>query len=336
MNNIRIWADIVDLHIHTKYSDGTDDVNELLEKIYSNDIEIFSVTDHDNVDFYKNLDYNKLNGLKLIPGIEFSCKTEAGKCHILGYGIDVNNPVLMKTIAEVQKRKRNKLKYLTRIFGSDNGEIDAKVAIDSIIAAGGVPVWAHPLGEVGEKSVDIHKFDTQLNCLVERGIMGIECYYSGYNEEDYNFIIFRLIENDYFQRLYLSGGSDYHGKAKNIELGTLNVEHKDVPRIRFTILSVLKLESFIRNTSYKYYEYDKKYQVLINTGGAMYVIEKEYPVWRELGPEYEQYARAICRGQGCWERLDSVTEEQAQEILKSWGYVSLKDRQQKNADIFRQ
>ncbi len=76
----------------------------------------------------------------------------------------------------------------------------------------------------------------------------------------------------------------------------------------------------------KHYEYDEEYQVLINTDGLMQVIENDGLGWRELGPEYEQYARAICRGQGCWERLESITEKQANEILKSWGYISQKDK----------
>ena len=75
------------------------------------------------------------------------------------------------------------------------------------------------------------------------------------------------------------------------------------------------------------YEYDEERQILINTAGLMQVIENDNLGWRELGPEYEQYARAICLGQGCWERLKTITEEQAQEILKSWGYISQKDKE---------
>ena len=286
---------LVDLHIHTKYSDGTDDVDGLLKEIDRKSITIFSVTDHDTVDFYKNLDYSKLDGVRLIPGIEFSCKTDAGKCHILGYGIDVNNPVLQNTIEQGQKKRSNKLtnrlkyleeyhhivfdditkallaitpsvgkphiaeqivrmkkaesiteaidSFLTGIPGDADDKLDAKVAIDSIVAAGGIPIWAHPLGGEGEKSLDIDKFNAQLNCLVEKGIQGVECYYSSYTEADYDFIKSRLIENDYSQRLYLSGGSDYHGKVKNIELGTLNAEHKCVTGIFLTILRSLGIEN---------------------------------------------------------------------------------------------
>lgn len=63
----------------------------------------------------------------------------------------------------------------------------------------------------------------------------------------------------------------------------------------------------------KYY-YDEKYERLISSKGLMQIIEKNDLVWRELGPEYESYARAICLGQGCWELIESITEEQANEI----------------------
>ena len=71
-----------------------------------------------------------------------------------------------------------------------------------------------------------------------------------------------------------------------------------------------------------HYEFDVERQVLIRYSSQEMpkIIEKSNLVWRGLGPEHEQYARAIFLGQGCWERLDSITEEQAQWILTQWGY----------------
>lgn len=71
-----------------------------------------------------------------------------------------------------------------------------------------------------------------------------------------------------------------------------------------------------------HYEYDAERQVLIRYSAKEMpkIIEKDNLVWRDLGPEHEQYARAIFLGQGCWERLDSITEDLAQLILIRWGY----------------
>lgn len=40
---------MIDLHLHTNCSDGTDTVEELLEKAEQNKLEIISITDHDSI-----------------------------------------------------------------------------------------------------------------------------------------------------------------------------------------------------------------------------------------------------------------------------------------------
>jgi len=284
-------CNLADLHIHSIYSDGTDDVLSLIEKINKKGILFFSVTDHDTVDFYKNIDYRKLGNVKLIPGIEFSCITDVGKCHILGYGIDVNNVVLKNTLNQIQTRRKRKLdkrlsylkenhniifdnsvvfslqntssvgkphiarqlvnlkksenisdaieKYLMNIPGDDDDNISPKEAISTILSAGGIPIWAHPLGEEGRKSLDKDKFDNQLRILLNAGIKGVEYYYSRYSEEDLSFIKSGLLRNGCFDLMYLSGGSDYHGDVKNIQLGSLSADNKHIPCELLTVLQNL-------------------------------------------------------------------------------------------------
>ena len=71
-----------------------------------------------------------------------------------------------------------------------------------------------------------------------------------------------------------------------------------------------------------HFEYDAERQVLIrcSSDGLPQIIERSNLVWRNFGPQDEPYARAIFLGQGCWERLDSVKEEEAYRILERWGY----------------
>ena len=40
---------MIDLHTHTKYSDGTWDVKNLLENAQKTGVEILAITDHDTV-----------------------------------------------------------------------------------------------------------------------------------------------------------------------------------------------------------------------------------------------------------------------------------------------
>ena len=47
---------MIDLHIHTNYSDGTDTVEELLKKAEKINLQYISITDHDNCNAYKELE----------------------------------------------------------------------------------------------------------------------------------------------------------------------------------------------------------------------------------------------------------------------------------------
>lgn len=77
---------MIDLHIPTKESDGTDDSHSLLAKLRNAGVTIFSVTDHDNMDESLYMEYCCPQDMTFIRGIEFSCVTEVRNCHILGYG----------------------------------------------------------------------------------------------------------------------------------------------------------------------------------------------------------------------------------------------------------
>ena len=74
---------------------------------------------------------------------------------------------------------------------------------------------------------------------------------------------------------------------------------------------------------YKYDYFDK--DVLIrDIGECPEILHKGDECWSQLTPrpDYkdESYCRAIYLGQGCWERLRSIDEAEALEILREWGY----------------
>ena len=79
----------IDLHMHTAVSDGTDTPEELLDKVRAAGIGVFSVTDHDAVKAAAVISgLLKEGDPTFITGVEFSCRDEGGKYHILGYGFD--------------------------------------------------------------------------------------------------------------------------------------------------------------------------------------------------------------------------------------------------------
>lgn len=115
--------------------------------------------------------------------------------------------------------------------------IRAESAVRGILCAGGIPVWAHPLGGEGEKRLTREEFDARLQILMGCGIRGLECYYARYDGGDIAFLLSRAAEHG----LLVSGGSDYHGTNKvGIRLGMLNVDDMPVDAGNLTVLDAIK------------------------------------------------------------------------------------------------
>ena len=80
---------ILDFHMHSTVSDGTDTPAQLLDRVRGLGLECFALTDHDDVkgsSIIRGL--LKEGDPAFITGCEFSCRDEEGKYHILGYGFD--------------------------------------------------------------------------------------------------------------------------------------------------------------------------------------------------------------------------------------------------------
>ena len=82
---------MIDLHIHTTYSDGADSLIEVLKKAEDLKLEYISITDHDTCEAYEELekiDYKKYYTGIIIPGIEIKCAYGNRLIEVLGYNID--------------------------------------------------------------------------------------------------------------------------------------------------------------------------------------------------------------------------------------------------------
>ena len=95
--------------------------------------------------------------------------------------------------------------------------IDAGEAIRAILSAGGIPVYAHPIGGEREKRLTMSELEGRVDALIKLGLGGLECYYSRYSGEDEAL----LIAFAKSRGLYVSAGSDYHGRNKTVELARL-------------------------------------------------------------------------------------------------------------------
>ena len=102
----------IDLHMHTTASDGEYSPTEVVKMVKEKGLEIFAITDHDTTSGVDEaLEEANRQGLRLIPGIEFSAKdNEAKKVHILGYNLDYRNPdfiAIYKSYTDDRNRRNN-------------------------------------------------------------------------------------------------------------------------------------------------------------------------------------------------------------------------------------
>lgn len=83
---------MIDLHMHTKYSDGDFTLRELIEKLNEEKIEYASVTDHNSLDAHIEFErdnYNKLYNGKMIKGVELQALVGEFLIEVLVYDYDL-------------------------------------------------------------------------------------------------------------------------------------------------------------------------------------------------------------------------------------------------------
>ena len=160
------FFDRVNLHIHSNFSDGKCDFDNLIEQAQKLNLKYISITDHNCVKGYKTTKYknNPPQNLTLITGVEFDCFYRMSLLHILGYGLDVENPELNSLCAKNEQEQKNDI---IRLFKSRH----PKRVIEAIHKAGGIAVLAHPCCST------VLSLDNFVKNLVKLGLDGIETRY---------------------------------------------------------------------------------------------------------------------------------------------------------------
>lgn len=82
---------MVDLHMHTKNSDGTDTTEEILNKCETLKLDIISITDHDTCKSYddmKKINVKSIFKGEIILGCELTTSYKGRVIEILGYGVN--------------------------------------------------------------------------------------------------------------------------------------------------------------------------------------------------------------------------------------------------------
>ena len=264
---------MIDLHIHTTSSDGSDEPEVILTKAEKAGLSFISITDHDSIGAYKKLEKVKIDNYfsgKIILGCEFSVAHNGTPIEILAYDIDLKTiedtgivseekflereNQFLKTMMSIcknlgikydntlciaggkyfatqvlyfnlKKYPENEKHFSTEVWKGVNGFYRTCVnnenspfyinqlknypsiqEITNIIKkAGGKSFLAHLYVYYAE---DYEKF---LNSIISLNALdGIECYHSLHTMDKTDFLLNYCKSHN----LYVSGGSDYHGKIK--------------------------------------------------------------------------------------------------------------------------
>ena len=282
---------MIDLHIHSIYSDGSKTVEEILKKCEEKKLEYISITDHNTAKQYedKSLKNNNIFKGKVIKRVELNAVFQDKNIEVLGYNInpDIINKWCQKYYSEEELEKQQEICYKRlidicnkqgliydeskiikpKVTGyveisiynelmkhKENYEIlgeftkslgiffrkglanpksiyfvnriefrpKYKEVIDIIHKAGGKAFLAHPFE---------YKFEDTIGFIddlrEEKELDGIECFHPSASIERRNLLVDYVKNN----KLYISGGSDYHGDSKpdidiGIGRGDLNISKK--------------------------------------------------------------------------------------------------------------
>ena len=115
-----------DLHLHTLASDGAYPPEEIARRVQEAGVQLFSVTDHDNMGGLERAESaaQKL-GLLFVRGMEISSYNEYGKVHVLGYCCKQNS------VYERFLRERVEGSYIRAedIIGKANAHFGTRLSI---------------------------------------------------------------------------------------------------------------------------------------------------------------------------------------------------------------
>lgn len=103
-----------DLHTHSRYSDGTYSPAELVMEAAKSNIGLLALTDHDTMNgAAEAVEAGLRAGITVLAGVEFDCAWPQ-ELHILGLGLDMENPALLAALHAAHERREARNKTMLR------------------------------------------------------------------------------------------------------------------------------------------------------------------------------------------------------------------------------
>ena len=108
-----------DLHCHSYFSDGKHSPDFLLKRAEINKISHLAITDHDFA-FKPELAEAQGSNVRLVSGVEISCKWQTREIHIVGIGIDPEHNVLDSLLLKQRQNRKLRVEKINNLLVKSN------------------------------------------------------------------------------------------------------------------------------------------------------------------------------------------------------------------------
>lgn len=105
-------AVLIDLHVHSSASDGTDPPAEVVRRAAAAGLDVMALTDHDTIGGIAAARGALPPGLTLIPGMELSCMLSGHSVHMLAYLFDPDDPALAAETALIRDDRTHRARAM--------------------------------------------------------------------------------------------------------------------------------------------------------------------------------------------------------------------------------
>jgi predicted metal-dependent phosphoesterase TrpH len=267
MSRAAPWAD---LHLHTSHSDGRLAPAAVVATAAARGLRALAIVDHDGVSgLAEALAAGRRLGVEVVPGIELTAHWGGRTCHVLGYYLDPAATGLTEALAATRQaaaatvtaalealrargialapeelqafrgryptpttlllalirhrrlRSRADLRAVLAVLRAGGPRLAAAQAIALVQAAGGAAVLAHPGRHGGLDS-------EMLAALAAAGLDGLEVAHPAHS------LAQRTVLTAAAERhgLVPTGGSDWHGRPRDLPPGTLGTDAAALAALR--------------------------------------------------------------------------------------------------------
>ncbi len=114
----------IDLHVHTTFSDGLYDPDQLIRIARDHNIGTLSITDHDSLLAYETLSQDDM--VYILPGIEISADLDGRELHILGYGFNVQDAKLQSLCRDSRGHRKQRAEQILKRLKQKGLHVDTE------------------------------------------------------------------------------------------------------------------------------------------------------------------------------------------------------------------